>query len=372
MIIDTNLNINKKNGNGDINQELTRNFNISLNQSLLFAEKFPILSQKNRRAMQFSVSQAKYNNVPQNGFNFVEVTFKSKRKKFFKNDQNFSVDLDDYVVVEIENNGIDIGNVTDFGINVSEKIKINCKDGDPCYKVLRLASDDDLDSHFSNIHEEDAVLAKTKELATIMKLDMKVTEAEWQLDKQRLTIFFTAPQRIDFRELVRELARTFRTRIELRQISTREEAKRIGGMGPCGLKLCCSSFSNENCHVTLDHAKTQQLSNNVAKLSGYCGRLKCCLLYEYDTYIDAYKDYPPIQSTVFLPEGRGRIVKIDIFKHKILIQFDQNSGFKTLSSLELDKLNSEGKVKPPERDLSLFANLKKEEIEELKKLTADY
>ena len=231
----------------------------------------------------------------------------------YRNDNNIAVLLSDFVVVEVEN-GVDIGTISSCGNDALEKIKTLYKSETPEFTILRHATNEDIQKYYYNINEECVVIKKTKELTRQYNLDIKITEAEWQFDRQRLTIYFTSPQRVDFRELVKELARTFKTRIELRQISTREEAKRIGGMGPCGRRLCCTSICNDFNHVTLDHARTQQLSNNVAKLSGYCGRLKCCLLYEYDNYVETFKKYPHLNSIIELPEGAARILKVDIFK----------------------------------------------------------
>lgn len=206
---------------------------------------------------------------------------------------------------------------------------------------------------------------------------MKVTDADWQLDRQRLTIYFTAPARVDFRELVKELARIFKTRIELRQISTREEAKRLGGMGSCGRALCCSIFGNDHCHVTLEHARTQQLSNNVSKLSGYCGRLKCCLLYEFDTYVETLKDYPPLDSEIVFPEGRAKILKADIFKKQVFAYIPDNCTYKSISFQEFKKLGEEGKIIKLQDDSKLkdlrrmFIDPDEADIDDLKFLEDD-
>ena len=163
-------------------------------------------------------------------------------------------------------NGVDIGTVCSVGLNAFEKYKLhnnNNKHDNRLFEVIRHANQQDFEKYQKNSDDEEDVVIKTKGLVKQYNLDMKITDAEWQFDRQRLTISFTAPQRIDFRLLVKDLARTFKTRIELRQISTREEAKRIGGMGSCGRTLCCTSFSCEFSHVTLDHARVQQLSNNV-------------------------------------------------------------------------------------------------------------
>lgn len=318
----------------------------------------------------FSVSSVKYLGTENPGDSqYAEVVFKCKKKRLYKNTNNLSLEPHEYVIAQVEN-GVDIGTVCSMGKDAEEKYKSSHKDEDPEMIIVRHASNDDLDRLKRNNHDEDTALDKTREMVKSFNLEMKVTAAEWQIDRQRLTIYFTAPQRIDFRELVKELARVFKTRIELRQISTREEAKRIGGMGPCGLDLCCSSFVNEFYHITLDHAKTQQLANNVAKLSGYCGRLKCCLLYEHNTYIEEYKNYPPLNSTVQLSDGTGRLVKIDIFKKQVTLQVNNNGVYRNFSQEEINKYSEDGKVKAPVGE-EVLPHLKYDELEELEYFEED-
>jgi cell fate regulator YaaT (PSP1 superfamily) len=292
----------------------------------------------------FNVSKAKDDfNIAGEVSELVEIAFKNKRKVLYQNNNLLPLLIYQYVVVEVES-GIDIGTVTAFGKCAYAKLKLNYKDKEPVFSIIRHAKYDDMEKHKNNIDDVINVLEKTREYISKYELDMKVTDAEWQLDNQRLTIFFTAPQRIDFRLLVKDLARIFRTRIELRQISTRDDAKRIGGMGSCGRVLCCASFAHEHCHVTLEHAKTQQLPNNVSKLSGYCGRLKCCLLYEYANYIETFKNYPSMNSEIELPEGRAKILKADIFKELIYAYIPEASAYKTVTFKEFNELGDKGKV----------------------------
>jgi cell fate regulator YaaT (PSP1 superfamily) len=295
----------------------------------------------------FNVSKLKYSSDKNESNDYVEVEFKCKRKALYRNDKKIIVKDLDYVIVQVDN-GLDIGTAVSVGKKASDKMRCCYGGKRPPKTVVRLAGEDDLAKDKTNSDEQALVVSKTKEFVEFRKLDMKVTEAEWQFDRQRLTIYFTAPQRIDFRELVKDLARTFKTRIELRQISSREEAKRIGGIGSCGLSICCSTFVNEFCHVTLDHARIQQLSNNVSKLSGYCGRLKCCLLYEYKVYEEAFKKYPPLNSILELPEGKARIIKVDIFKNIVFVHIDKASVYKNVSLEELFELDKSGKVKRPQ------------------------
>lgn len=300
---------------------------------------------------QFQVSNLKYeangNAAPPQ---FVEVEFKCKRKRLFRNITKLPIHLYDLVVVEVEN-GMDLGSVIATDKEAMEKLTSTYKGQEPDLSVIRLANQEDMMAYQKNTFDEITATQKTRELVKHFKLDMKVTAAEWQFDHQRLTVFFTAPVRIDFRELVKELARSFKTRIELRQISTREEAKRIGGMGPCGRHLCCTSFENEFSHITLDHARVQQLSNNVAKLSGYCGRLKCCLMFEFDNYSKAFEKYPEMTSLIDLPEGTARILKVDIFKDILYLYVEKNNTYKTIQYSELEELKKNGKVRAAPREV---------------------
>ena len=275
-----------------------------------------------------------------------EVMFTSSRIKFYRNDNGLALRLYQYVIVDSEN-GSEICSILKIGKPALEKFNLMPANEPPEYSIIRIADENDIRKYIENCEEEKEIVEKTRDLASNYQLEMKVTNAEWQFDRSRLTVFFTAPQRVDFRELVKDLARTFRTRIELRQISAREEAKRIGGIGCCGLNLCCVSLLTDFSHVTLDHARTQMLSNNIAKLSGNCGRLKCCLLFENDSYVEAFKKYPEIDSCVLHPEGKARILKVDIFKDNVHLFFEDTGTYKTLSFTELEELKLNGKVMKP-------------------------
>ncbi len=277
---------------------------------------------------------------------FVEVQFKGNRRHIFKNPNNLHVELYDDVIVSTDN-GTEMGSVCCNGQVASNKLKnIYKESAKDNYIIIRHANAEDYEVQQNISLEEQLTLEKTKEMVESFQLEMKITEAEWQYDRQRLTIFFTAAQRIDFRELVKELARTFRTRIELRQISSREETKRIGcGFGACGLELCCNSFLPQFNHVTLDHARKQQLSNNVAKLSGYCGRLKCCLLYEYDTYEAAFEEYPELRSKLILEDGsEAKLLKVDVFKDTAQVYNETHKKYMTLEKAEILEIMKRGKV----------------------------
>jgi cell fate regulator YaaT (PSP1 superfamily) len=274
---------------------------------------------------------------------FVEVSFKARRKQLYKKSKHGRFALSDTVIVESEH-GTDAGTITAVGL-IAEIKKTDQEI--PLHSVLRIAAKEDFEKIKSNREQEKEIVREVKDKVKSFGLDMKVVDAEWQFDKSRLSIYFSAPHRVDFRELVKDLARTFHTRIELRQIPAREEAKRLGGIGPCGLELCCSSFLNEFDQITLDHAKAQQLPPNMSKLSGMCGRLKCCLLFEIDNYVSALKNYPPLDSYLQLADGRARMIKIDIFSDTVTVISEANGAFLTVTLEELNALRREGKIESP-------------------------
>lgn len=283
---------------------------------------------------------------------FVEVEFKGNRKGLFNNADMLPLKLAQKVVVEVEDS-IEVGSVYALGKHAESKISKCGRDKGPKSRLLRTASQKEIQRYRENLEDAEKVLKESKKMVQQHELEMKVTDAEWQFDRQKLTIFFTAPGRVDFRELVKDFAKQFRTRIELRQISSREETRRLGSdVGPCGRELCCTTFLKNFEHVTLDHAKTQQLANNVSKLSGNCGRLKCCLKYEYDTYVAAFEKYPPLNSVIETEKGIAQIMKIDIFKDIITLYFDGDRSYDTITLDQLNYYAEKKKVFAPKEDFS--------------------
>jgi cell fate regulator YaaT (PSP1 superfamily) len=208
--------------------------------------------------------------------------------------------------------------------------------------VVRAASDQE--SHIVDglRKAEEDVRRKVRERVAKHKLPMKVSDAEWQWDRKKLTVYFTADNRVDFRQLVRDLASLFRTRIELRQIGARDEAKRLSGMGRCGREYCCSSWLPELRPVSLALAKDQRLSLNPSQISGGCGRLLCCLRYEHDFYIASRKRFPKEGKTVLTANGRERVQSVDIFRERVLLRSEDN----TLRILMLSELKEEVAAQP--------------------------
>lgn len=346
------------------------NHNHPKEHKIILASQRVIYNEKVKES--FSVADAKNNEDCHCGPTvYAEVLMNDLHKRLFRNPNNINLKLFQYVIIQTEN-GIDSGTIISCGNDALDKMKCCYKNEEPDTDIIRSATPEDMEKINRNIQDKDSVIERTKSLVSQHTLEMKVTDAEWQFDRQRLTVFFTAPQRIDFRDLVKDLARTFKTRIELRQISTREEARRIGGMGPCGLNLCCSSFVNEFCHVTLDHARHQHLSNNVAKLSGYCGRLKCCLLYEHDIYIEVYDKFPLLNSRIQTDDGLAILNKIDVFKEIGILYYPETGLYRHVPCDDLKMLVETGRVTaPPEEELKAKER-ELYDLEELKILEAEF
>jgi cell fate regulator YaaT (PSP1 superfamily) len=246
----------------------------------------------------------------------IEATFKRNRKGYFLNSDELEVQLGDYVIVEVDK-GIDLGFVTQLGRLVMLKDMKN----EP-KKILRLASNDDLEKMDNNREEEEKAFYTAQEYISRRNLNMKLVDVEYQFDTNKITFFFTSAQRVDFRELVKDLASKYRTRIELRQISVREEAKKLGGIGVCGKQICCASFMENFSPITTNDAKQQNLPMNPSKICGLCSRLKCCLLHEKGFYSASLKKFPALDSPIDTDRGTGYVDKVDIFNEEVLLRFE--------------------------------------------------
>ncbi|MBN1759938.1 MAG: stage 0 sporulation protein [Chitinispirillaceae bacterium] len=260
----------------------------------------------------------------------VEVVFKGERRAIYRNRNDLEIAEGDFVVVEAER-GQDLGKASLVG----SLVKLKRGKGET-RSIIRMAVENDLEIHEKNKEKERGAFQICKEKIRHYNLDMKLVDVELQFDGSKLTFFFTAAQRVDFRELVKELASIYRTRIELRQIGVRDEAKRISGCGICGRKQCCSAFLNEFEQITTQMAKNQQLALNPSKISGNCGRLLCCLRYEDDMYQEIFKDFPPPGSQITLEGKTGTVNYINIFEGKALVYFKE-TGQEWLSPEELRK-----------------------------------
>lgn len=265
----------------------------------------------------------------------VEVTFKGNRREYYRAEPG-EADLNGYVIVEADR-GEDLGRVTASGA-IAERKCSGCSTGCaapvPEQRVIRRARPDEIEAVKSLREDEPRVRRITREKVLQYGLKMKVTEAEWQFDRNKLTIYFTAERRVDFRELVRDLAKTFRTRIELKQIGVRDEAALLGGIGRCGRELCCSTWLRELKPVSLQLAKDQRLSLNPAQISGCCGRLMCCLTYEHESYVQARKRFPREGKTIVTAKGKEKVVSVDIWRERILLK-DEDGNRRTVVLAEL-------------------------------------
>jgi cell fate regulator YaaT (PSP1 superfamily) len=267
--------------------------------------------------------------------NIVEVSFKGNRRDYYAS-QLDTLDLSSYVIVEADR-GEDLGRVTAAGA-VAERKCSGCSTGCaapvPTRRITRIAQPEEVQRAVSLRADEPRVRRITREKVAQYNLKMKVSEAEWQFDRNKLTIFFTAERRVDFRELVRDLARTFRTRIELKQIGVRDEAALLGGVGRCGRELCCSSWLRELKPVSLQLAKDQRLSLNPAQISGCCGRLMCCLTYEHEAYVQARKRFPREGKTLVTSVGPEKVIGVDIWRERVFLR-DEEGNRRTVALDEL-------------------------------------
>jgi cell fate regulator YaaT (PSP1 superfamily) len=263
----------------------------------------------------------------------VEVRFKGNRKEYFSWPSAEPLALHDPVIVEVER-GQDFGRVSALGPVAAKKCGVGCsgcslaaphtpvspEEPATLHRVLRRATAAD-SAQADQLHaEEDDVRRRVMDQVKRNALLMKVSDAEWQWDRKKLTVYFTAEQRVDFRALVRDLASAFRTRIELRQIGARDEAKRLDGVGRCGRQYCCSSWLPELRPVSLALAKDQHLSLNPSQISGGCGRLLCCLRYEHDFYVQTRRRFPKEGKTLRTRVGAERVLAVDIFRETVTLR----------------------------------------------------
>jgi cell fate regulator YaaT (PSP1 superfamily) len=248
-------------------------------------------------------------------FDYVEVRYKNGRKVYYKNTENLILSIGDIVATQAQS-GHDIGMVTLTGELVRvqmkrKKIEIN---GEEILKIYRKATQKDIDIWHKSRDKEEVMKVKARQFAIDLKLQMKISDIEYQGDGSKATFYYTAEERVDFRELIKVFAREFRTRIEMKQVGFRQEAARLGGIGSCGRELCCSTWLTDFRSVSTSAARYQQLSLNPQKLAGQCGKLKCCLNYELDAYMDALQEFPKSDVKLFTEKGKAVCQKIDIFQ----------------------------------------------------------
>ena len=250
----------------------------------------------------------------QEPFDAAEIRFKNGRKEFFRNTEKLTLSIGDIVATEASP-GHDIGIVTLTGELVKIQMKKKGENPDKeLAKIYRKASQRDIDIWTEARNKEEAVRMRAREIAIHLKLEMKISDVEFQGDGSKATFYYTANDRVDFRQLIKEFAQEFKIRIEMKQVGFRQEAARLGGIGSCGRELCCSTWLTDFRSVNTSAARYQQLSLNPQKLAGQCGKLKCCLNYELDTYLDALKDFPDMDTKLYTEKGDAYCQKVDIFK----------------------------------------------------------
>ena len=260
-------------------------------------------------------------------YDIVEVRFKNSRKAFFKNAHNLTLQVGDVVVVE-GSPGIDTGVVSVVGelARVQVKKKESSFKANEARKIKSIAVQEDIDRWVKARSLEKEVMYKSRVLAVNLGLQMKISDVEYQGDLKKATFYYTAEGRVDFRQLIRDLAGEFSVRIEMKQIGERQEAARLGGIGSCGRELCCSTWLTDFRSVSTSAARYQQLSLNPQKLAGQCGKLKCCLNYELDMYLDALKAFPKGDLKLRTEKGTAMHVKTDVFKQEMWYAFDDGKG----------------------------------------------
>jgi len=297
-------------------------------------------------------------------FDFVEVRFKNGRKEYFKNTEELSLQIGDVVATQAAT-GHDIGLVSLTGELVRVQIKrkrISTKPQD-VQKIYRKASQKDIDIWQEARDKEDRMKVRARQLAIALKLEMKISDIEFQGDASKATFYYTAEQRVDFRQLIKDFAKEFNTRIEMKQVGFRQEAARLGGIGSCGRELCCSTWLTDFRSVNTSAARYQQLSLNPQKLAGQCGKLKCCLNFELDAYVEALNTFPRTETKIYTEKGTAVCQKIDIFKGVLWYAYEGEwMNWFTVKAEDANEMIRMNKAKEPVTALEDFSVEEKEEI----------
>jgi len=293
----------------------------------------------------------------QEKFNWVEVRFKNGRKEYFKNINGLPLTMSSVVAVE-SSPGHDIGIVSLTGELVKAQMSRRKQDpnSETFKKVYRVATQRDIDKWREVQSKETETMFKSREIAQRLNLKMKISDVEYQGDGAKAIFYYTAEERVDFRQLIKDLASTFSMRVEMRQIGARQEAGRLGGIGSCGRELCCTTWLTDFRSVNTSAARYQQLSLNPSKLAGQCGKLKCCLNYELDSYLDSLKAFPNTEKLLFTKKGNARFVKMDIFKQIMWYAYtDQPSSWIELKVERVKEIIELNKQKNNPESLEIVA-----------------
>jgi len=305
---------------------------------------------------------------PESNCKVIEVTFKQgSRKEFYRNTTLQYFEKGDYVTVEGVS-GFDVGEVSLTGELVRLQMKKKGVDefSPDMKKILRRSSERDIETFHISKGREKEILARSRAIARQLNVQMKLSEVEIQADGKKGTFFYTADDRVDFRELIKVYASDFKVKVEMRQIGIRQEAAKVGGIGSCGRELCCSTWLNEFKSVNTTAARYQNLSINQTKLSGQCGRLKCCLNYELDTYLDALQQFPDYAETLDTAMGTAHLIKKDIFKNLMWYVLPNNTKHYPLTIQrvkEIKRLNREGQKVDELQAIEIVSSKQREENE---------
>lgn len=291
----------------------------------------------------------------QKPYEIVEVRFKNGRKSFYRNTNAFALQTGDLVVVEASS-GYDIGIVSVVG----ELARIQVRKKAPAFKhaearkILRIANQEEINRWIEGRSLEKDLMFKSRTLAVNLKLEMKISDVEYQADLSRATFYYTAEGRVDFRQLIKDTADQFKVRVEMRQIGSRQEASRLGGIGVCGRELCCSTWLSDFRSVSTSAARYQQLALNTQKLAGQCGKLKCCLNYELDMYTESLKSFPKTEVKLKTEKGEAYHIKTDVFKRMLWYAYAGESAWIILSPEQVNEIQEKNKKGIVPKDLKPF------------------
>ena len=300
----------------------------------------------------------------QKPYEIVEVRFKNARKGFYRNINSLGLQAGDVVVVEASS-GYDIGVISVVG----ELARIQVKRKAPNFKhvearkIMHVATQAEIDLWIKGRSLEKDIMYKSRTLAMNLNLEMKISDVEYQADLSKATFYYTAEGRVDFRQLIKDMADAFKVRIEMRQIGSRQESARLGGIGSCGRELCCSTWLSDFRSVSTAAARYQQLSLNPQKLAGQCGKLKCCLNYELDMYTEALKALPRADIKLKTEKGDAYHVKTDVFKHLMWYAYPGEGALVVLTPEQARKIQQMNKNGNIPRDLKEFAFEVEKEVE---------
>lgn len=293
-------------------------------------------------------------------YDILEVRFKNSRKGFYRNTKNFPLQTGDVVVVEASP-GHDVGVISASGELARIQVQKKAPGLKPieAKKIFRIANQEDIEKWTKGRSLEKELMFESRTLALRLNLEMKISDVEYQADLTKATFYYTADGRVDFRQLIKDMAESFKIRIEMRQIGARQEAARLGGIGSCGRELCCSTWLTDFRSVSTSAARYQQLSLNPQKLAGQCGKLKCCLNYELDMYMEALKSFPRSDTRLHTEKGTAYHIKTDVFKRQMWFAYEDSfgGGLIPLSPERVSEIISQNKAGKKPADLKDFVEV---------------